>query len=257
VTEAEWLACTDPQKMLEFLQGKAGDRKLRLFAVACCRGTGLGFRLHTSYQDAVELAERHADGASLPPGALAAAAAEANRQHEVSAMMADYDPCSDPARLTAEVDALTVGLVGVKPSWDPGLAAEVFAIAFAPGMYSDSPGNVPRKGKPHFKTKGAAHTFFLREQAALLHDIFGNPFRPVALNPAWLAWQDGTIPRLAQASYEDRGLPSGHLDPARLAVLADALEEAGCDNQDILSHLRGPGPHVRGCWALDLVLGRT
>src|SRR5262245_48530193 len=131
MTEAEWLECTGPQKTLDFLQGKTGDRKLRLFAVACCRRTGLGFRMDTLYQDAVELAERHADGSSLP-GVLAAAAAEANRQYEASAMMARYEPDSDPARLTAGVDALTVGLVGAKPSWDPGLAAGVFAMAFAP-----------------------------------------------------------------------------------------------------------------------------
>jgi hypothetical protein len=212
--------------------------------------------MDTLYQDAVELAERHADGSPLPPGALAAAAAEANRQHEASAMMALYEPDSDPARLTAEVDALTVGLVGAKPSWDPGLTAEVFAIAFAPGMYSDSPGRVPRKGKPHFKTREAARTFFLREQAALLHDIFGNPFRPAAVDPAWLAWHGGAIPNLAQTVYEERELPSGHLDAARLAVLADMLEEAGCADAQLLGHLRGPGPHVRGCFAVDLLLGK-
>ena len=61
---------------------------------------------------------------------------------------------------------------------------------------------------------------------------------------------------LAQAAYDQQLLPSGHLNPARLAVLADAVEEAGCDQTDLLAHLRGPGPHVRGCWAVDLLLGR-
>jgi hypothetical protein len=90
----------------------------------------------------------------------------------------------------------------------------------------------------------------------LLHDLFGNPFRPAALDPSWLTWHSGTIPQLAQAIYEDRHLPDGHLDPHRLAVLADALEDAGCSDQDILGHLRGPGPHTRGCWAVDLLLGK-
>ena len=254
MTEAGWLVCADPGTMLVFLRGKASDRKLRLFAVACCRLTGLGFRMDTLYQDAVELAERHADGSSLPPGVLAAAAAEANRLQEASAMMARYEPDSDPARLTAEVDALTIGLMGAKPSWDSGRAAEVFAIAFAPGMYRDSPGNVPRQGKPHFKTREAARTFFLREQAALLRDIFGNPFRPVSLAPAW---RTPDVLQLAQAAYDNRLLPSGLLDDTRLAVLADALEEAGCVNADMLAHCRGPGPHVRGCWVADAVLGKT
>jgi hypothetical protein len=62
---------------------------------------------------------------------------------------------------------------------------------------------------------------------------------------------------LARAAYWYRLLPSGHLDPARLAVLADDLEDAGCTDPDLLGHLRGPGPHVRGCWAVDLLLGKA
>jgi hypothetical protein len=78
------------------------------------------------------------------------------------------------------------------------------------------------------------------------------PFRPVALDPAWLK---PNVASLAQAD-EERLLPSGALDVARLAVLADALEEAGCADDAILSHLRSPDPHVRGCWALDLILDK-
>jgi hypothetical protein len=86
-------------------------------------------------------------------------------------------------------------------------------------------------------------------QTALLREVFGNPFRPVAVDPYWLAWNDGTVVRLAQVVYEERAFD-------RLPILADALEEAGCDNTDILSHCRQPGEHVRGCWALDLLLGK-
>jgi hypothetical protein len=94
-------------------------------------------------------------------------------------------------------------------------------------------------------------------QCELLQDIAGNPFRPLSvLDRSLLTWSNGLISRLAQAAYSDRQLPGGTLDPDRLAVLADALEEAGCTNTDLLGHLRGPGPHVRGCWALDLILGR-
>jgi hypothetical protein len=70
------------------------------------------------------------------------------------------------------------------------------------------------------------------------------------------AGRSGETSRLAQAAYVERLLPSGRLDNARLAVLSDALEEAGCTDDSILSHLRSPGPHVRGCWALDLILDR-
>jgi hypothetical protein len=65
------------------------------------------------------------------------------------------------------------------------------------------------------------------------------------------------VTSLATAAYDERILPSGELDPARLAVLSDALEEAGCDDPDILNHLRSSGPHVRGCWAVDLILGNS
>jgi hypothetical protein len=86
-----------------------------------------------------------------------------------------------------------------------------------------------------------------------MSDIFGNPSQPGAFD---LSWRTPMLPSLAQAAYKERELPSGHLDNARLAVLADALEESGCSEEAILSHLRSSGPHVRGCWALDLILGK-
>jgi hypothetical protein len=97
----------------------------------------------------------------------------------------------------------------------------------------------------------------VRVRAALLREIFGNPFRPASVDPAWLAWNGGVVAGLAQAAYEAEPLPEafrpgGVLANDRLAVLADALEEAGCTDAHLLGHLRGPGPHIRGCWALDL-----
>jgi hypothetical protein len=77
----------------------------------------------------------------------------------------------------------------------------------------------------------------------------------VTIAPPVLQWNGGIVVRLTQAAYEQRSLPDGRLDASRLAVLADALEEAGCDEQDVLGHLRGPGPHVRGCWCVDLLTG--
>ena len=85
--------------------------------------------------------------------------------------------------------------------------------------------------------------------AICLRDIFGNPFRPASLDPAWLRWNDAAIPRIAQATHDDRRFQD-------LPILADALEEAGCTSGDILEHCRGPGPHVRGCWVVDLLLGK-
>ncbi|MFL5340226.1 MAG: hypothetical protein ACJ8F7_08735, partial [Gemmataceae bacterium] len=93
--------------------------------------------------------------------------------------------------------------------------------------------------------------------AALLRCIFGNAFRPSPpLSPAVLAWSDGTVRRLAEAIYEERQLPAGTLNAGHLAILADALLDAGCDDEALIQHCREPGPHVRGCWAVDLILGR-
>jgi hypothetical protein len=96
-----------------------------------------------------------------------------------------------------------------------------------------------------------------KTQCGLLRDLFGPlPFREVRIDPSVLLWSRGAVVQLARAAYEERLMLFGHLDPARLAVLADALEESGCATPEILLHLRGPGPHVRGCFVLDALLGR-
>ncbi len=83
----------------------------------------------------------------------------------------------------------------------------------------------------------------------LLRDVVGNPYRLVTVDRAWLVWKDTCVVRLAQTIYADRTFD-------RLPILADALEDAGCDNADILAHCRSPEPHVRGCWVVDLLLGK-
>lgn len=83
-------------------------------------------------------------------------------------------------------------------------------------------------------------------QAQLLRCIFGNPFRPITLDPSWLT---PTVVSLTNQMYDSR-------DFSAMSILADALQDANCDNQDVLNHCRGPGPHVRGCWVLDLLTNR-
>jgi len=91
-----------------------------------------------------------------------------------------------------------------------------------------------------------------KRQVNLLRDVFCNPFRPVFLDHSAVS---SAISRLAQAAHDDRQLPEGILSPSRLAELADELEKIGCANDYLLAHLTSPGPHVRGCWALDLIRG--
>ena len=87
-------------------------------------------------------------------------------------------------------------------------------------------------------------------QCALLRDIFGNPFhRPPAIEPAWLSWNEGRIIKLARAIYNQR-------DFGRLSDLRDTLKEAGCTDTELLAHSQVPGTHVRGCWLVDLLLGK-
>jgi hypothetical protein len=83
-----------------------------------------------------------------------------------------------------------------------------------------------------------------------LRDIFGDPFRTISVDSLWTEWNDHTVPRLAQAIYDEYAFD-------RLPILADALEEAGCTDADILNHCRKPGEHVRGCWVVDLLLNKS
>jgi hypothetical protein len=88
---------------------------------------------------------------------------------------------------------------------------------------------------------------WITECCSLVRDIFGNPFRPVAFSPEW---RTTTAVAIAQGMYESR-------DFGPMPLLADALQDAGCEQPDILDHCRGPGPHVRGCWVVDGVLGKS
>jgi hypothetical protein len=91
------------------------------------------------------------------------------------------------------------------------------------------------------------------ELVALLREVFGNPFRPVPFDEAW---RTPSALALARAAEEELPFLASRLEPVRLLVLADALEEAGCTEEAVLAHLRAAGPHVRGCWALEAILGK-
>ena len=233
MTESEWLACTDPQQILEFVRGRASDRKLRLFTCACCRRVWEALTDERS-RSAVEAAERYADGlAGREELAAQAEAAEAPAAAGASARARE-------AVVSPVPHVTQAALAATGERAEPTMRAD--ATIWAAWATSEA-ARVPDQERRH--------------QCALLRDLFGAvPFRPIPLDPAWLTWSGGMVPRLAQAAYEQRELPAGTLDVARLAVLADALEEAGHDQVDVLGHLRGPGPHVRGCWAVDLLLGK-
>jgi hypothetical protein len=229
MTEAEWLDCTDPTPMLEFLRGKVSDRKLRLFACACCYKVWL--LLDHRCRKAIESAEGFADGRVVFDQMETASFAAEDASNEA---YKKGDGVSCNAGGAAILSAQGIGVPHLQDVM-ANIIVNVVEAAEDAGL----------------KTR----SMMLHEIATLLRDV-GNPFHPVSLKSSWLAWNDGTIPKLAQTIYEDRELPTGHLDRDRLVVLGDALEEAGCTDPDILGHCRGPGIHVRGCWVLDLLLGK-
>jgi hypothetical protein len=223
MTESEWQASTNPEPLLLFLKGKVTERKLRLVACASCRR--IWHLLDAWMQDAIEGAEQHFDGSVSQSAANFAAAQQA--------ALVRTEPYS-ARHIAAGILGQMLGAPGWAVAWNTVSEVRRAMRASSPaGTYEET-----------------------KYQAAVTKDIFGNPFRPVTIDPAWLAWREGTVARLAQGAYDELASPGGHLDVARLAILADALEECGCGDPHVLEHLRGPVPHVRGCHVLDAILGR-
>ena len=231
MTEAEWLAATDPEPMLRSLWGDVSERKQRLSVLAFCRR--VWHRLSQPAQHAVEIAERVLDGVASPDS-LAAARRSLER---VGPSPIWYGDRADEAVMAAVHPDLNAY------SW-PAVGSVSSPARFAQAACAELRGANKRERK-RLRTTSFVHEG--QTQTELLRCIFGNPFRPVAFDPRW---RSETALALAAGIYEHR-----HFD--RLPILADALEEAGCDHPDVLSHLRGPGPHARGCWPVDLVLGKS
>jgi hypothetical protein len=227
--------------MLDFLQGKVDERKLRLFACACCRRIW-PLLTNEASRKVVETAERFADGVSAIDE-LAAAHTVAERLVETLSGVTMWD-CGWAVERTSRTERLTTGILeeaAQNAAWSPAGLLEVNAAARL------APDNLTRGGR------SAAQRVYARERAAqsqMLRDIFGNPFRLVAVDLTWPAWNDGTVRRIAQAIYDERAFD-------RMPILADALEDAGCDSADILNHCRSGSEHVRGCWVVDLLLGKS
>ncbi|MDB5310207.1 MAG: hypothetical protein JWO38_4409 [Gemmataceae bacterium] len=253
MTEAEWGSATDPYGMIQTARRRAGERKQRLFAVACCRHIS-HLLVHDDLRAAVDAGEGYADG--LVPRAardgayavldeprdLLADAATAEEHGSIPSELATYSEQAKgagvplPAVVHAADAALMAAQSGEVQSADPGYYPGSYYPAALAAREFASP------GRPEEEPDPAEFAF----QCRLIRDIFGNPFRPAAFEPAW---QTSTVVSLARQMYEAR-------DFGPIPILADALLDAGCDSQEVLDHCRGEGPHVRGCWVLDLILGR-
>jgi hypothetical protein len=225
MTEAEWMACTDPRSMLEFLRGTTTDRKLRLFLTACCRQIW-HLLPDPRFRDAVEVAERYADG-----GVVTSSLIEAGDRGFVPSNWGDNDPMD----WTLATPSIAIDLT------NPG--TWVWVVSRPP----DELGSIVMRV---WWIRGGLRGIPGTTQSDLLRDLFGPlPFRPVTVHPDVLAWNDRLVVRLAQAIYD--GMRWGDIP-----ILADALLDAGCDDENLIAHCRSEGPHVRGCWAIDLILGK-
>lgn len=215
MANTHWLECADPRPMLKLLQLRVSDRKIRLFACACCRR--VWDFISPPARRAVEVAEGFADGTVKEKHLEQVLFTAATGRKE---NVADIAAC-----WTANKQIVVV----------EGVAFEVAKVV------AD---RVARSRNA--KRWKAARDDELRVQANLLRCVVGDPTQPVTFDPAW---RTDTATTLARQMYDSR-------DFSAMPILADALQDAGCDNEEVLNHCRGEGVHVRGCWMVDLVLGK-
>jgi hypothetical protein len=218
MTETDWLTCTQPQPLLDYIRGRASERKLRLLARAfAAQYVHLG-EPESYNRHSVSIAEAAADGRVTRD--------ELERFYE------------------SVVDDLFSGYANMAGVAHPDVQAALDRTCAAAEYYLSTDAADPTP--PGVSLLPAVHA----RLADLVREVFGNPLRPLPPpTAAVLAWNGGTVPALARAIYDDWAF-------ARLPVLADALEEAGYTDAAVLEHCRGSGPHTKGCWAVDLVLGK-
>lgn len=256
MSESDWVTSTEPLAMLSFLQprGPLSDRKARLFAVAAVS------RLEPLLADdrsrrALRVAEGVADGVAddaerAHAQELAdAARAEAEARYEAAVNESTYAEGDEVIaagwRLLIPVDAAAAAHAALHPSATTA-ATDVVQLMLSTeewgrqaARWEAGVGRSPDDDAPGL----GGHP----RLAALLRDIAGNSPNSTTFTGAW---RTEPVLALARGIYDDRAWE-------RLPVLAAALEDAGCANEDILGHCRGPGPHVRGCFVLDAVLGKA
>jgi hypothetical protein len=229
MAEAKWLACAGVGALIGVLlkeRRPLSIRKLRLAASAISRRV-LHLLPHRKFLRAITAAEKRADGRL-----------ERMTRNEVKRALADVFRGRSHRDLPAE--AAVARAFHLEATYDVTNAASYVLAALE---------KQPHDGQPFDQWAERRH------HADLFRDVY--PRRPLdRLPPSIRDWDEDTPSRLALEAYECQSEPLGHLDNGRLAVLSDALEEAGCSDATLLGHLRSPSVHVRGCWAVDLVLDR-
>ncbi len=256
--------------MLKFLGVKASERKHRLSAVACCR-TVWELLPDDLTRRAFQVAELEADGQADPKEqrrVLQEVHPKVHSQHAVFFCGGGEGPGTTYAAMaaTATLDpALTFIWSGGQDSSEMHTAWSCVAMAQAQtAIWTNREKLWQKRGESSVDSEDepddvwyeqideAVRNVWDRVAVAwathcdILRDIFGNPFRPIIRNPSWLT---STVLALANGIYNEKAFD-------RMPILGDALQDAGCDNEDVLNHCREPGEHVRGCWVIDLLLSK-
>lgn len=249
MTETEWLECISPEDMLICLGERGSSRKRRLFACACVRRIWSLLR-DERFRQVVKAAERFADE-RLSAKELEKARRIARRLRE----KCEARELRQPTWMTLAARAAAQAVEALLPEDEP--------ILLRPRDIREPPDVVSATRMARCAAR-AAQALRARDAPAvrepirrvsaldaveLIREIFGNPFRPVTLDPSWLDWKNGRVRKMAQIIYRKRCFRN-------LPVLAEALEMAGCCDAEILTHCRTPVEHVRGCWVVDLLLGK-
>jgi hypothetical protein len=267
MNEAQWPACHDPFAMFTHLGESVGWRKRQLYCLAVWGSVRHLLDADEYTRKGLAFLEANAETFDWWD--------ERDARHERA-----YDALTDiDGELTncywdrieggdAELyDAFHAGLDWQLTTWDdPGcvedgaefvVSSQALYSGWVPSLdgsniHTTAP-ELAERIEGYARTAGAKPLGVWQERqrlhAELVREVFGNPFRKAKIKWAWLACNDGIVAKLAQAIEEERAFD-------RLPILADALEDAGCTDADLLDHLRSPGSHVRGCWALDLILGK-
>jgi hypothetical protein len=222
MTEQEWLTSTVPEQMFASLRAKSSERKLRLYGCACCRIIWSLLRNEHS-RKAIELVERFVEGDKNRDDLAAAQSEAANVTH--------YFVLTEAHQKAQAAERAAAGVA--RPTRKVTTLLEEMKQVTSLTLTAERLGEL-NSSQP-----------FLR-RCNLLRCIFGNPFRPTALDAQWLT---PTVTSLAASIYERRAFE-------QMPVLGDALEESGCSNEEVLKHCRSGDEHVRGCWVVDKVLGR-
>jgi hypothetical protein len=261
VTEEEWLNGCDYRRMYRLAKPSASVRRVRLFMAACCQLDVITYtRLQCS--TAIQIAERCADDieserllcdlwnryVTLSPNREGFETEIGKLVDWISRVVRrlptppDLDEDETYSDVTAAVTHAAYLSLREEPKGvfvgGSGDAAEYCARAMERA-------ELLRLARRAGSTE-SVETRARRPIANILRDIFGNPFRPVAFDPRW---RTSDVVGLARAIYDDKAFE-------RMPIMADALMDAGCEDEQVISHCRSDGPHVRGCWVVDLILGK-